>query len=167
MWEATKGLIFKIANHHLDLPFKWRLPLRARTLGESVLIPSGLPLLRHFFFFFFKLLLYELYKEIGLVALEWHLPFGPGWYPTVWFTWLWICLFSQIKSILKGQRLATIQDIQKSSSQTMQAIPKKGFQKCFKHWHRIWNKWIVSYGKKSSTLWMKSMLTKEKSGTLP
>lgn len=40
--------------------------------------------------------------------------------------------------------------------------PQNGFQKCFEHWHHIWNKWTVSYEKNSSPLGWKVSLQRKR-----
>lgn len=49
VYVRGNGLIFKTANHHLDTPFQWVLPLslRSRRTKMETATPSGLPLLRH------------------------------------------------------------------------------------------------------------------------
>lgn len=72
----------------------------------------------------------------------------------------YVC-FPKSNPFLREWRLASIKDIQKSSLQTVQAVPKKGFQKCFEHWRHFCNKWVVSYEKNSSTLGWKVCLRRK------
>ena len=137
MPEAAKWLIFKTADHHLDKLFNWVMPLW-RHLGESVLVPAGLPLLGHFL----------LYKGAGLAVSRRRLTLDPGLSPAVWLPRLWIITPVSPNQIHPPKtKTCHHQGCSEKFIATVQAVPKKGFQKCFQHRHRIWNKRGVSWEK--------------------
>jgi len=59
-----------------------------------------------------------------------HPPYSPNLAPKV------LCLFSKIKSALKGRMFQNTEYIQRKGK-TLNTIPQKCFQKCFQQWkHR-------------------------------
>ena len=56
-------------------------------------------------------------------------------------------LFPKLKTTMKGQHFATIDEIKTESLTELKAIPKSEFQKCLKDWRKCWYKCIISGGR--------------------
>ena len=57
-------------------------------------------------------------------------------------------LFLTLKTLIKGKRFATIEEIKEKSIQDFLPIPKRAFQKCFEYWKKCWYKRITQFLKK-------------------
>ena len=55
-------------------------------------------------------------------------------------------LFLKMKTTMKGQRFASIEEIKTESLKELNAIPKIAFQKCFEDWKKCWHKCIIFDG---------------------
>ena len=55
-------------------------------------------------------------------------------------------LFPKQKTLGKGKRFATIEEIKEKSKQELLAISKSAFQKGFEDWKKRWHKCIISEG---------------------
>ena len=67
-------------------------------------------------------------------------PYSPDLAPADFF------LFPKLKSALKGRRFETFDEIQKSSTKELFAIPKEAFRKAFRSWHKRWERCVASEG---------------------
>jgi hypothetical protein len=47
-------------------------------------------------------------------------------------------LFTKRKSVLKGRRLESGEEIKETSLAELRNIPKKAFQECFQNWKKLW-----------------------------
>ena len=63
-------------------------------------------------------------------------PYSPDLAPCDFF------LFPKLKSVLKGRRFDTIDDIKKNSSLALKDIPKEAFQDCMVKWKHRWDKCV-------------------------
>jgi len=61
-----------------------------------------------------------------------HLPYAPDLAPCNFF------LFQKVKSAVKGHHFELMEDIQRSVTQTLKAIPQTAFQECYKQWQHRW-----------------------------
>lgn len=55
-------------------------------------------------------------------------------------------LFPKLKSVLKGRRFQSVDDIKANSSQTLKDISKEAIQDCFAKWKHRWEKCVNSGG---------------------
>lgn len=94
---------------------------------------------------------------------DWSLTAAPhvwsGWQPTVGFTWPWI-IMPVFPNPIRPQRMKPWHH--QGCPEDCAGDPQNGFQKCFEHWHHIWNKWTVSYEKNSSPLGWKVSLQRKR-----
>ena len=55
-------------------------------------------------------------------------------------------LFPKLKTILKGRRFQSREDIIKKSTEEFGSIPEEGFKRCFEKWQRRWEKCVYRQG---------------------
>jgi hypothetical protein len=53
---------------------------------------------------------------------------------------------SKIKKFPEGTKFADLSDIQRNAKKLLRGIPENGFQDCFRQWHHLLMKCIVSQG---------------------
>ncbi|CAK9809034.1 Protein GVQW3 [Anthophora quadrimaculata] len=63
-------------------------------------------------------------------------PYSPDFAPYDFF------LFSKLKSVLKGRRFNSVEDIKHNSSLALKDIPKEAYQDCMVKWKHRWNKCV-------------------------
>ena len=61
-------------------------------------------------------------------------PYSPDPAPTDFF------LFPKLKSVLKGQRFESVEEIKVNSLAELRSIPKETFQECFQKWKKCWER---------------------------
>ena len=54
--------------------------------------------------------------------------------------------FPKLKTLMKGNHFAMIEEIKEKSTQELLAILESSFQKCFENWKKRWHKCIISEG---------------------
>jgi hypothetical protein len=52
-------------------------------------------------------------------------------------------LFSQLKTVLKGNRFEDVDEIKKNVTGTLNTIPKDSFKICFQQWQDRWEKCVT------------------------
>jgi len=69
-----------------------------------------------------------------------HPPYSPDLAQADFF------LFPKLKTILKGRRFQTIEEIQENSIRELRAITESAFQEAFQQWKKRWERCIASRG---------------------